>query len=106
LETTIRGIYKMRIIAITAYVLAIGVLGYQVAVMESLVTSADALVVATLFLLIAQLFTGVANAIDLQRQAKLDNAKVQLHALQDEMLKYAAQTMQNEKDETDKKDIN
>jgi hypothetical protein len=106
LETTIRGIYKMRIIAMTAYVLAIGVLGYQVAVMEVLATSADALVVATLFLLIAQLFTGIANALQLQHQAKLDDARVRLHALQDDMQKYAAETMQKEKDETDKKDIN
>lgn len=96
----------MRLIAITAYVIALGVLSYQCYAMGTVATSADALVVATLFLLVAQLFTGVANAIDLQRQAKLDDANVQLHALQDEMLKYAAQTMQNEKDETDKKDIN
>jgi len=89
-----------------AYVFAVGILSYQTYSMGTVTTSADALVVATLFLLVAQLFTGVANAIDLQRQAKLDDANVQLHALQDEMLKYAAQTMQNEKDETDKKDIN
>jgi len=89
-----------------AYVFAVGILSYQTYSIGTVTTSADALVVATLFLLVAQLFTGVANAIELQRQKKLDDASVRLHALQDEMLKYAAQTMQNEKDETDKKDIN
>lgn len=96
----------MRIIAMIAYVFAIVILGYQTYSVGSITTSADALVVATLFLLVAQLFTGMANAFQLQRQAKLDDARVRLHALQDEMLEYAAQTMQKEKDETDKKDIN
>jgi hypothetical protein len=96
----------MRIIAVIAYVFAIGVLSYQCYAMGTITTSADALVVATLFLLVAQLFTGMANAIELQRQKKLDDSSVRLQALQDEMLKYAAQTMQNEKDKTDKKDIN